>query len=183
MLWKRPHSVYCRAENARERTRTSTGYKSHQHLKLARLPIPPLAPSREGGQDTPAGRVLEALEARRIRRSGGTVSTMKGHDWIIASHQRDLPFDPGRILSSRGALCFRTTSWMPPQVPVLRYRVCLQRRRPEGHHLDRRGGPGPWMRPCSDHRRRAASAGTGTRVDGGTVQPGHDRAPRDFGRV
>ncbi len=29
--------------NARERTRTSTGFYSHQHLKLARLPIPPLA--------------------------------------------------------------------------------------------------------------------------------------------
>ena len=29
--------------NARERTRTSTGFYSHQHLKLTRLPIPPLA--------------------------------------------------------------------------------------------------------------------------------------------
>ena len=29
--------------DARERTRTSTGFYSHQHLKLTRLPIPPLA--------------------------------------------------------------------------------------------------------------------------------------------
>ena len=27
--------------NAQKRTRTSTGFYSHQHLKLARLPIPP----------------------------------------------------------------------------------------------------------------------------------------------
>ena len=31
------------ARDARERTRTSTGFYSHQHLKLTRLPIPPLA--------------------------------------------------------------------------------------------------------------------------------------------
>ena len=30
-------------DNARERTRTSTGFYSHQHLKLTRLPISPLA--------------------------------------------------------------------------------------------------------------------------------------------
>ena len=32
-----------RGLNAQKRTRTSTGFYSHQHLKLARLPIPPLA--------------------------------------------------------------------------------------------------------------------------------------------
>ena len=31
------------ARDARKRTRTSTGFYSHQHLKLTRLPIPPLA--------------------------------------------------------------------------------------------------------------------------------------------
>jgi hypothetical protein len=30
--------------NAQERTRTSTGFYSHQHLKLTRLPIPPPGP-------------------------------------------------------------------------------------------------------------------------------------------
>ena len=34
-----PHPFF--PANAQKRTRTSTGYKSHQHLKLARLPIPP----------------------------------------------------------------------------------------------------------------------------------------------
>jgi hypothetical protein len=46
--------------NAQKRTRTSTGFYSHQHLKLARLPIPPsglrIPPERIGKYtDIPAG--------------------------------------------------------------------------------------------------------------------------------
>lgn len=35
------HALRSAATNAQKRTRTSTGFYSHQHLKLARLPIPP----------------------------------------------------------------------------------------------------------------------------------------------
>ncbi len=66
-------SVPCFSVTAQERTRTSTGFNSHQALNLARLPIPPLARTRpetsdsEKGSDVSAGRITRVTASSMIK--------------------------------------------------------------------------------------------------------------------
>ncbi len=158
--------------HAQERTRTSKGFYSHQHLKLRVCQFRHLG----GGS--------EVIPASRRKSRASTLATCEDAPTIATPEIAPMAGDPPRLRINEVFHSIQGEStWaglpvrlhpadrLPPPLPLLRHRVRLSRGRTADDPGPRRRGSRLRHAARRDHRRRAAPAAEGPRSGAGTLRP------------